>query len=81
MSAGEAERAEQLLRKVSTLTERLDKGREVIRATADTDTDRADYYLEHWLGLLTDYEQTVDELRRMGVSEERLLAAAKGSGT
>lgn len=81
MSASQEERAGQLLAKVSNLADRLEKGRAAIQEAVDADTDRADYYFERWLGLLTDYEQTVDELRRMEVPEDRIQAAGRGSGT
>ena len=75
LSIDEEGRAEQLLERAQNLADRLAKGRGAIRA--ETDTDRADYFFERWLALLTEYEQTLDELRRLGVAEERVEATAK----
>lgn len=78
MTTNDGERAEQLLQKADILADRLRKGRVAIRA--ETQTERADYYFERWLALLTEYEQTVDELRRLGVPEERVAATGKAGG-
>lgn len=78
MGSSDEERTEQMLEKADSLADRLAKGRVAIRA--ESDTDRADYYFERWLALLTEYEQTIDELRRMGVPEERVSASGKPSG-
>ncbi|NPV08868.1 MAG: hypothetical protein HPY83_13020 [Anaerolineae bacterium] len=81
MNASGAGRIEELLDKAATLAERLGKGRSVIRAEEEQGGERADYYFERWLSLLTDYEQTVDELRRLGAPEERIRSAGGGHGT
>ena len=63
-------KTEALLQKRDKLLQRLRKGREVIRAEAEKGGgDRADQYFEVWLSLLTDYEQTMDELRALGVPD------------
>lgn len=81
MNANESSRTEELLSKAGTLAGRLHKGRAAIRAEEVQGGERADYYFEHWLSLLTDYEQTVDELRRLGTPEDRIRSACAGPGT
>ena len=72
MSEDTAARIDELLKKKDTLWKRLQKGRETIRAEEGRNSGRADYYFEYWLSLLTDYEQSIDELRALGVAEEML---------
>ncbi len=78
MNEEQTERVEQLLAKATTLAQRLDKGRGAIRGEEDRGSDRADLYFEKWLSLLTDYEQTVDELRRLGVGEDDIRTRCVG---
>jgi hypothetical protein len=66
-------RVVELLKKKDELAERLRKGRDSIHAANEKGSDKADYYFEFWLSLLTDYEQTIEQLRKQGVPEESLL--------
>jgi len=70
LNSDDAAKIEELLAKKATLCQRLRKGREVIRAEREKGGERADYFFEYWLSLLTDYEQTVDRLRDLGAAEE-----------
>ncbi len=72
------ERVGELLESAAALAGRLEKGRAAIGA--EPDTERADWYFERWLSFLTEYEQTIDELRRMGVPTERLAGAVPRNG-
>lgn len=63
-------RVRELLAKRDSLVPRLSKGRERIRIEQDRGGDKLDYYFEFWLALLTDYEQTMDSLRKLGVSDD-----------
>ena len=80
MSAPDDSRTAELLQKNNELWERLRKGRETIRTAQEKGSERADYYFEFWLTLLTDYEQTVDQLRSLGVAEELLAKSDSASG-
>ena len=79
MSEDEASAVEELLAKKATLCQRLRKGRKAIRSERERGGGRADYFFEVWLSLLTDYEETVDRLRRLGVPEEVIAADELGS--
>lgn len=68
---------ESLLSKAGALAARLDKGRAAIQTAQANDSERADFYFEHWMAILLDYEQTVDQLRRLGVSDEDLTRATE----
>ncbi|MGQ9555795.1 MAG: hypothetical protein ACUVWR_16980 [Anaerolineae bacterium] len=81
MSAGNDSRIAELLKKKETLWERLQKGRETIRTAQERGSERADYYFEFWLTLLTDYEQTIDQLRSLGVAEELLMKGRSAPAT
>ncbi len=67
-----------MLQRAAGLAQRLENGRAAIGREADT--ERADYYFERWLALLAEYEQIIDELRRMNVPNERLMAAVPDGG-
>jgi hypothetical protein len=75
--AGTGITVEELLKRMIELEPRLRNGRERIRAEEEQGGDRADFLFEFWLTLLTDYEQTIDRLRKMGVCEETIAAAAQ----
>ena len=81
MSTGNDNRIAELLKKKEALWERLRKGREAIRAAQERKSEKADYYFEFWLTLLTDYEQTIDQLRTLGVAEELLGEGHSASAT
>ncbi|MHB0876212.1 MAG: hypothetical protein ACYC5O_09230 [Anaerolineae bacterium] len=67
-----ADKIQELLKRRNDLLPRLQKGRERIRLEDERGSERADYFLEFWLALLTDYEQTVDQLRTLGVDEAQI---------
>ena len=73
MVTGADTRVAELLKKKDELAERLRKGRDSIQVAAEKGSDKADYYFEFWLSLLTDYEQTIEQLRAHGAPEESLL--------
>ena len=70
--ADQEARVEELLQKQDRLRQRLQKGREVLSSETDDGGEKADQHFEYWLTLLTDYEQSIDQLRALGVREERL---------
>lgn len=67
-------RAQELLVKRDSLVPRMSKGRERIRIEQDRGGEKLDYYFEFWLALLTDYEQTMDSLRKLGVPDDAGVA-------
>lgn len=78
MATNGTDKVQELVRRRNELLPRLQKGRDRIRMEDERGGERADYYLEYWLTLLTDYEQTVDRLRALGVGEEQVLAEPGG---
>jgi hypothetical protein len=72
-----ADKIQELLKRRDDLMPRLRKGRERIRLEQERGGERADYYLEFWLTLLTDYEQTIDQLRALG-ADEAAIAGESG---
>jgi hypothetical protein len=81
VNESDSQRVEELLEKAAVLATRLQKGRAAIRSEEAEQGERADYYFERWLSFLTDSEQTVDELRRLGAPEEKIRALCSGSGS
>jgi hypothetical protein len=77
MAAERDELVQELLQRQGTLWERLRRGIEAVRAEQLRGSERADYYFERWLSLLTDYEQTIDKLRELGVDEVLLRGPAQ----
>lgn len=77
MSETTGGRIAELLVKKDELEERLRKGRDTIHAAEDKGSERADYYFEFWLSLLTDYEQTIEQLRALGAPEESLARTSQ----
>jgi hypothetical protein len=67
-----ADKIQELLKRRDDLLPRLRKGRERIRLEDERGGERSDYFLEFWLTLLTDYEQTIDQLRALGADETRV---------
>lgn len=79
MATNGAAKIQELLKHRDELAPRLRKGRERIRAEEERGGERADYLLEFWLTLLTDYEQTIDQLRALGVDEAQVTGETTGS--
>jgi len=75
------ERIRQLIDKKDRLAGRLEKGRAAIRAEEARGGEKADFYFEYWLALLTDYEQTIDELRSLGAADGLICEEADRAGT
>ena len=74
MATNGADKIQELLKRRDDLLPRLQKGRERIRAEDERGGERSDYFLEFWLTLLTDYEQTIDQLRALGADEGQVTS-------
>jgi hypothetical protein len=75
------DKIEELLKRRDDLMPRLRKGRDRIRVEEERGGERADYFLEFWLTLLTDYEQTIDQLRALGADEARVTDESGTGGS